>query len=138
MVGCVCFLVVGYLCAWLASDPPVPVLKGDGLHSFVMCEGPEPLWSLCLVGVEAAMLLYGLYIALCVRNVYSEFNESIHIALSIFCLSFISVIIMPISYGGLAVTSFAEYLFMSLAIIMAVTAILAMLFGPKVRLDRSV
>jgi len=86
--------------------------------------------QIILISINGLALLYGCYLAYKVKNVYSEYNESKVIGLSIYGIVICMVILMFIGYiNGL--NHLTLFLVQSLMIILSADIILVFMFTPK-------
>jgi len=91
----------------------------------------EGTWVALLYAYKAVILGYGLYLALAVRNVRSEFNESKYLAFSVYNLAVVCIVVIPIINGVASITGYASSIFKAFAIFVGGVPALAILIVPK-------
>ena len=109
------------------------VLDGRKLHT--ACQMAHPTSGNTVVGFlfafKVLILLWAVHLSYATRNVTSAFNESRHLALSVYNLFFVSVVVVPVvAFMGLTVHN--QLIVASIGIIAAVTLSFLLLFVPKV------
>ena len=75
-----------YLTIWIIVDPPVTTVVIDlqTASQTVLCQSHSPVWSIVLVSIEAALLLYGMAIVYKCRHNPEAFNETRYIAVILY------------------------------------------------------
>jgi len=115
-----------------AGMEPVVKIVSKEMHYYV-CQNNKDLGSyiqLSLIIINGLTLIYGCYLAYKVKNVYSEYNESKVIGLSIYGIVICMIILMFIvNIKGLDHTTL--FLIQSLMIILSADIILVFMFTPK-------
>jgi len=119
---------------WSITAGMTPEVKqvSKEMHYYV-CQNNKDLGSyiqLALIILNGLTLVYGCYLAYKVKNVYSEYNESKVIGLSIYGIVICMIILMFIvNIKGLDHTTL--FLIQSLMIILSADIILVFMFTPK-------
>ncbi|TPX72624.1 hypothetical protein SpCBS45565_g00284 [Spizellomyces sp. 'palustris'] len=75
------------------------------------------------------ILLCGLYIAVCVRHAYTDYQDSFAIAFSTYNFVMCIIILVPVSVSGR--TAVERYVLECIAILLVTTGVLAFFFGAK-------
>eukprot|EP01137_Pigoraptor_chileana_P024674 Opistho-2@92926 len=133
IVAVVCSLCVIYLIIWSAVDIPERTAKFDASKNELRytCESSSSVWAIVLYAAEAASLAWGVYLAWRTKAVPSKFRESKYIALSIWNITVIAVIILPLNYTVDQSNPDTQFLFTSVGLFVATTGTLVLIFGPK-------
>lgn len=140
------FLLVDFviLCAWAIIDPPHPTMfmeSVDGLGSnqveMMRCSSSSFIFTALLIFWKAVVLFMGIYLSFAIRNVSTDFQESIWIFASALVVLFTSVLVLPAAY---LLTTTAMFFFSFLAFFLLASTSLVMLFMllPKFRRLRTV
>ncbi|KAL6636342.1 7 transmembrane sweet-taste receptor of 3 GCPR-domain-containing protein [Neocallimastix sp. 'constans'] len=115
-----------------AGMEPVVKMVSKEMHYYV-CQNNKDLGKYiqtALIVINGLTLVYGCYLAYKVKNVYSEYNESKVIGLSIYGIVICMIILMFIvNIKGLDHTTL--FLIQSLMIILSADIILVFMFTPK-------
>ncbi|XP_041353707.1 probable G-protein coupled receptor CG31760 isoform X2 [Gigantopelta aegis] len=124
-----CMIV--YMACWTVIDPPLttPRTANNNLKFF---ECVDSAWTYVINGIEATLLLYGIYLCYVVRKAPVYFNESKYITWSIYNAIVIGNFIF-ISTKVLAATTGPDTLYvLNLVLLQAyVTVTIALIFVPK-------
>ncbi|CAL1526403.1 unnamed protein product [Lymnaea stagnalis] len=124
-------LVAVYLTVWTAIDPPVAytVKSSHGLKFFV-CS--MTWWKYSFYGVEAFLLLIGVYLCFTVRKAPAHFNESKYITWATYNAIILgSFIIMLTQFVGFPAGPDVVFLLMMLQQQVFVTITMSLIFIPK-------
>jgi basic membrane protein A len=126
------------LTTWTAMEPMTvelfPSELTTDLQRNVFCYSPNALtFQLVLILYKAAVLIFGMFIAVATRNVRSDFNESKQIGFSIYNIFFVSAVILPLLYF-LPMRFDAYYVLANVLILWIPSVTLLLLFVPKLRI----
>ena len=109
----------------------------DELYSYVCCSNGSPqfesIMGLLILGYNSVLVLCGCLVAFLTRRVDSAYNESRHIAFSMYDMLVCIVILVPIYYttGDGVGSATRKYLLRSLAMLFANTFTMLAMFAPK-------
>mmetsp|Transcript_1951 Transcript_1951/g.2161 ORF Transcript_1951/g.2161 Transcript_1951/m.2161 type:complete len:767 (-) Transcript_1951:124-2424(-) len=88
-------------------------------------------WEVVLLVVEALWLLFGLILSYQIRKVsILRFNESYYITLSIYNITFLALLLIPIGFV-LKTTADVLFVMVSVGVLLATTGVVVLLFWPK-------
>ncbi len=107
-------------------------IVNDEMHYYT-CRNTKPIGSFIqsfLIVINGIALMYGCYLAYKVKNVYSEYNESKVIGLSIYGI-FICMIILMCVASIKSIDYLTLFIIESLMIILSANIILVFMFTPK-------
>lgn len=123
--------------AWFAVDFPAPktnfiiAREFQGEIDQVRCESSSFIFSALLIFWKALLLFMGLYISFLVRNVSSDFQESMWIFAAAMVVLMGSLVIMPLAYlVDMAAAPF--YIFLSATLLLCTLLVMAFMLGPKI------
>jgi len=137
-----CFSVLTYLAIWTGIDPPYPQLVPDPNNPYqilvLSCYVQNP-WIIPLYGVEFAFLLVGSFLAYKINQIdilraeMIRFNESAHIAVSIYCIIFVGLVLVPIIHWLDVQSNDTKYVLSCIGILVCILTLNIVLFWPKWR-----
>ncbi|GAB9476784.1 hypothetical protein Gpo141_00013842, partial [Globisporangium polare] len=127
---------VAIITAWFAFDFPAPKTTITQARDFqgeidqVHCESSSFIFSALLIFWKALLLFMGLYISFLVRNVSSDFQESMWIFAAAVVVLMGSLVIMPLAYlVSMAAAPF--YIFLSATLLLCTVLVMLFMLGPK-------
>ncbi|KAI9098190.1 7 transmembrane sweet-taste receptor of 3 GCPR-domain-containing protein [Phlyctochytrium arcticum] len=125
------------LITWFVVDRPRPTMLRDVNEELYWgCNSSTPGFSNkasgALIAYNGLMLLAGIYSAYKVRNVKSAFNESQHIVPSIYIITLVSIILLPMNYAVELFTYKVRSLFVAFLLIVCSVFVLLQMFVPKI------
>ncbi|KAI9098189.1 7 transmembrane sweet-taste receptor of 3 GCPR-domain-containing protein [Phlyctochytrium arcticum] len=134
---CAVLLDLIILVIWFVVDRPRPTMLRDVNDELYWgCNSSTPGFSNkasgALIAYNGLMLLAGIYSAYKVRNVKSAFNESQHIVPSIYIITLVSIILLPMNYAVELFTYKVRSLFVAFLLIVCRLFVLFQLFVPKI------
>ncbi|KAI9098188.1 7 transmembrane sweet-taste receptor of 3 GCPR-domain-containing protein [Phlyctochytrium arcticum] len=134
---CAVLLDLIILVIWFVVDRPRPTMLRDVNEELYWgCNSSTPGFSNkasgALIAYNGLMLLAGIYSAYKVRNVKSAFNESQHIVPSIYIITLVSIILLPMNYAVELFTYKVRSLFVAFLLIVCSLFVLLQLFVPKI------
>ena len=132
VLGAVLTLLLVYLTIWMAVDAPVPTVVVDvsAQTQTVLCQSASHVWSVSLVAIEAALLLYGAVITYRCRHNPEAFNETRYIAVIFYNCTVIGGVAVAVLYSIPLSFLFTVMLQCGALLVIAFTLLVA-LFGPK-------
>jgi hypothetical protein len=83
-------------------DPPVPRLVTVEAVIYTQCGSTSSLWPDFILVLEAAALMYGIYLCVRTRNIPSVFNESKFIAFTVYNYAALGGLVIGLSKAGIA------------------------------------
>ena len=104
-------------------------LSSNALLTYQTCKSEGFLFPALLYGYKAIMLGYGVYLGVISRNAPALFNESSILSYIIFTITFMSVVILPLSFAIESPT--VTYSLEVMGILFGVMSTLLVLFLPK-------
>ncbi|KAI8822556.1 7 transmembrane sweet-taste receptor of 3 GCPR-domain-containing protein [Fimicolochytrium jonesii] len=124
------------LIVWYSIDIPRPKLLLDPNGSeYIGCASNKPSTgdaaSAILIAYNALWLFSGIYLAVRIRNVKSDFNESQHIIPCIYILLLVSLILTPINYTSTVLPFRVRSIFVCFLQVVASTFLVCQMFVPK-------
>jgi len=129
--------LIFYLSAFLAVDIIILLVlsimhtpKPKTYELYVQCSIEFP-YFLAMVLTKGLLLLFGVFLAVSTRKVISAYNESRFIGFSIYSVSFIAAVIVPIYAVNLSLTS--QYVLYSAGVIVSTVVTMVLIFAPKIR-----
>eukprot|EP01126_Amoeba_proteus_P052963 TRINITY_DN6435_c0_g1_i2.p1 TRINITY_DN6435_c0_g1~~TRINITY_DN6435_c0_g1_i2.p1 ORF type:complete len:257 (-),score=30.30 TRINITY_DN6435_c0_g1_i2:165-935(-) len=132
--------LAGYLIAWTVLDQPYakPVLDINTVQETIYIQKCfyNKSWASALYAVELFLLAIGSLLAYKINKIkvlrsrMIAFNESPHLAVSIFCLIFVGLVIVP-NVMWLSESVNTQYILNCVGIFVCVGVINIVLFGPK-------
>merc|ERR1712137_104390 len=127
------------LIVWtIVSTPTAKMIEKQGEDHYMCATGgftEEPgglVFFFILVGYEGILLLFAAFLTFVTRNVPQMFNESTLLAISIYNLTFLAVVVIPVYFVLIEINPFIAWLVRTTAVIYAFTATLWMQFLPMV------
>lgn len=127
-------LIQSFLLAlWTGLDPPTATLHNDPLSENTLrsvCSSKTSIYVAILIVFDGIMLVPGVFLAYLTRNVPQEVNESKTVGVSIYTITLILIITIPLM---VFLSSFptAVLLIQALATWLIITSTLLLLFIPK-------
>ncbi|KAJ3211743.1 hypothetical protein HDU67_004325 [Dinochytrium kinnereticum] len=124
------------LALWTIIDPPKPTLVSyTETSNFWTCRSTNNLinWAFIsfLIFYSSTLMGFGVFLAYSTRNVKSQYNESQHIAYTIYTMVVLSMISIPLSYLDVIGVE-GQYIFRSAGIELCAMAVTANMLLPKV------
>jgi hypothetical protein len=101
MAGVAVAYEVIFLVIWTAVDTPTIVRQPDRLSldsDYFVCSGRTTIFPILSLFSKAALIIWGISLALRTRKIVEIFSESQYIAIAIYSVSFTSVIFVPLLY----------------------------------------
>jgi 2',3'-cyclic-nucleotide 2'-phosphodiesterase (5'-nucleotidase family) len=95
----VIFIVdVAILIVFQVMDPQTrrPVMVSDGFQAEIACKSDDSTFILALIVYNAALMVWGIYLAIRTRNVDSNFNESAFVGMAVYNCTFIGIIALAL------------------------------------------
>lgn len=130
-------IFINFLWSLLAT-PTASLEDRDGHEHYVCNTGGflgEPfgiVFAALLIAYFAAVLLFGVFLSFVTRNVSSAFNESRLIGVSIYNLTFLGVVVIPVYFALQAAGPVAVWVIVATAILYGFAATMFVQFVPKV------
>eukprot|EP01096_Ripella_sp_DP13-Kostka_P011698 TRINITY_DN477_c2_g3_i4.p1 TRINITY_DN477_c2_g3~~TRINITY_DN477_c2_g3_i4.p1 ORF type:complete len:816 (-),score=294.24 TRINITY_DN477_c2_g3_i4:361-2808(-) len=132
--------VILILFLWtLVSTPTAKLEEHEGLEHLVCAGGGFTdsnaagyAWFFILVGYQGLVMLLGILLTFAIRNVPSKFNEGKLIALSIYNITLLGAIVIPVFLVLRYIIPFVAWIIRTSVIIYVFTATLALQFIPKI------
>jgi uncharacterized membrane protein len=121
------------LALWTGLDPPTAALKEDPLSENTLryvCSSETSIWLAILIVFNGILLIPGVGLAYLTRNVPQEVNESRTVGVSIYTITLILIITIPVLVF-LSNFPTAGLLIQALATWLVLTSTLLLLFIPK-------
>ncbi|KAJ3114067.1 hypothetical protein HDU96_002607 [Phlyctochytrium bullatum] len=121
------------LVLWTVLAPPVPALVKLPNSQFWTCSAGSKGWGFvgALVGYNAALLGFGVWLAVGTRRVLAPWNESKWIGYTVYTLVLLNGILIPLSYLDV-LGARLQYLFRGVGIELSTLAVTANMLLPKV------
>ena len=121
-----------YLTVWMTVDPPAAtvVVSVSTASQTLLCRSSSTVWSVLLVSVEAALLLYGMAIAYRCRHNPEAFNETRHIAVILYNSAFIGAATVGVLYA-VTLSAFTTTVLLCASILVVAATMVTVLIGPK-------
>uniref|UniRef100_K3X030 G-protein coupled receptors family 3 profile domain-containing protein n=1 Tax=Globisporangium ultimum (strain ATCC 200006 / CBS 805.95 / DAOM BR144) TaxID=431595 RepID=K3X030_GLOUD len=122
--------------AWYAMDFPTPTTTIEQAREFhgeigiVRCESSSFIFSALLIFWKAILLFMGIYVSFLVRNVSSDFQESMWIFGSALVVLFGSLVILPLAYL-VEMAAAAFYVFLAFTLLLCTLLVMVFMFVPK-------
>merc|ERR1712137_33115 len=120
----------------IISTPTAEMREIDGDDHYVCSTGGFTgapggiIFFFILVGYEAVVLLFGLFLSFVTRNVPSMFNESRLLAICIFHITFLAVVAIPVVIVLMELSLFAAWIIRTTAVLYVFSSTLVLQFGP--------
>jgi gamma-aminobutyric acid type B receptor len=127
------------LLAWFVIDFPRPYLQPTKIGALSgatidrhVCASSSFIFSALLIFWKAIVLFMGLYLSFLIRNVSSDFQESIWIFASSLVVLFGSIILLPMAYL-VELPADVFYAFLAFMLLACTTLVMSMMLVPKIR-----
>jgi gamma-aminobutyric acid type B receptor len=127
------------LLAWFVIDFPRPYLQPTKIGALsgatidrLVCASSSFIFSALLIFWKALVLFMGLYLSFLIRNVSSDFQESIWIFASSLVVLFGSIILLPMAYL-VELPADVFYAFLAFMLLACTTLVMSMMLVPKIR-----
>ena len=132
VLGAALLLLLTYLTVWMAVDAPVPtlVVNLSAQTQTVLCQSASQVWSVALVSIEAALLLYGAVITYRCRHNPEAFNETRYIAVIFYNCTVVGGVVVAVLYS-IPLSFLTTAMLECCAMLVIAFTLLAALFGPK-------
>jgi hypothetical protein len=124
-------IVIAYMAAWTAVDPPLSVSRRLELDEWQVCDVNSEAWQWIILVLEGIFSGAGVYIVIRARNTPLEFNETNHIAIAVYNIVFVSVVVIPLAFSSVLVSPPSVIVLEGLAMWLSVTVVAAILTVPK-------
>lgn len=135
------FVLVDFfiLLAWVLVDPPLAKTKletVDALGTYqvevIRCSSSSFIFTALLIFWKAIVLFMGMYLSFAIRNVSTDFQESIWIFVCSLIVMFTSILVLPAAYM-LTLTANFFFLFLACALLVSTALVMALMLLPKMR-----
>lgn len=124
--------------AWFAADFPSPTTLTELAEEYpvlvdrVACRSTSFIFSALLMFWKAILLFAGLYLSFLIRNVSTDFQESIWIFSSAVVVLLACLVIMPLAYL-VDLSAPAFYVFLAGTLILCTAIVVGLMIGPKLQ-----
>ncbi|KAI9175697.1 hypothetical protein H9P43_006061 [Blastocladiella emersonii ATCC 22665] len=122
------------LIIWCAVDPPLPTDIKLASSRYTACSSKDPTFQSAMVGLlyfyHSLQLLAALWVAVKTRSAGQGYSESKSIGFSIYNLTLIITIAVPMSYADVLGQTI-QFAIRSIGIFLATTTLLVSYFAPK-------
>lgn len=134
------FVLVDFLIllAWVLIDPPIAKTQletidalGSNQVEVIRCTSTSFIFTALLIFWKAIVLFMGMYLSFAIRNVSTDFQESIWIFACSLVVMFTSILVLPAAYI-LTMTAMTFFVFLSVALLVSTAVVMAFMLLPKV------
>ncbi|TPX70377.1 hypothetical protein SpCBS45565_g01802 [Spizellomyces sp. 'palustris'] len=122
----VCYLIIWTIVSPVRVDSISQTIDISHVDEYLACE--QGKLQIGILGVELAILIWGVYVALRMRGTPSAYNEAQYIGLSIYNFLFVCISLEVLQRTVVTGASFILY---SVRIFVSVTGVIGLIFGPK-------